>query len=122
MCCSGVGNNKYDIARRFQRYFRALHCPTRWEIIRIIGEEKKGSGEILEGLKKAGESLARSSLYYHLSELEEAGVIEMSGYRERGGGAPEKIWKLKTREIRVDLLEDHPKQNNKDKENYDEET
>jgi len=88
----------------FQKYFRALHCPTRWEIIRIIGEEEKGSGEILEELKDAGESLARSSLYYHLSELEEAGIIEMVRYREEGGGAPEKLWKLKTREIKIDLL------------------
>ena len=111
MCCNGGGCGKHGKARRLQRYFRALHCPTRWEIIRIIGEEEKGSGEILEGLKVAGEGLARSSLYYHLSELEDAGIIEMAGYRELGGGAPEKVWKLKTREIRVDLLEDHPKQN-----------
>ena len=62
-------------ARKFQRYFRALHCPTRWEIIRIIGEDEKGSGEILEGLRNVGEGLARSSLYYHLSELEEAGAL-----------------------------------------------
>jgi DNA-binding transcriptional ArsR family regulator len=98
-----------------------LHCPTRWEIIRIIGEEEKGSGEILDGLKAAGESLARSSLYYHLSELENAGIIEMARYRELGGGAPEKVWKLKTREIRVDLLEDHAEQNRENKASHDEE-
>jgi len=56
-------------------------------------------------LRKEGEGLARSSLYYHLSELEEAGIIEMARYREEGGGAPEKVWKLKTREIKIDLLE-----------------
>jgi DNA-binding transcriptional ArsR family regulator len=106
LCCNGVGSGELSKARRFQRYFRALHCPTRWQIIRIIGEEEKGSGEILNGLKEAGESLARSSLYYHLSELEEAGIIEMARYREVGGGAPEKVWKLKTREIEVDLLSD----------------
>ena len=106
MCCNGGGCGELGKTRRFQRYFRALHCPTRWEIIRIIGEEEKGSGEILEGLKDAGESLARSSLYYHLSELEEAGIIEMAKYREVGGGAPEKVWRLKTRAIRVDLLSD----------------
>ena len=98
-----------------------MHCPTRWEIIRIIGEEEKRSGEILDRLKEAGDSLARSSLYYHLSELEDAGIIEMAGYRELGGGAPEKIWKLKMREIRVDLLEDHPKQNRENKANHSEE-
>ena len=92
------------MTRRFQQYFRALHCPTRWTIISIIGEEEKGSGEILEGLRAGGESLAQSSLYYHLSELEKTGIIEHSGYREEGGGAPEKLWKLKTREIKIDLL------------------
>ena len=109
MCCNGGGCGELSKARRLQKYFRALHCPTRWEIIRIIGEEEKGSGEILEGLKEAGESLARSSLYYHLSELDEAGIIEMARYREVGGGAPEKVWKLKTREIKVDLLSDTEK-------------
>ena len=100
MCCGELGK-----ARRFQRYFRALHCPTRWTIIRLIGEGEKGSGEIFEGLKEAGEGLARSSLYYHLSELEDAELIETVRYREVGGGAPEKIWRLKMREIRIDLLE-----------------
>ena len=109
MCRGGDGCSEVSRARQFQKYFRALHCPTRWAIIRIIGEEEKGSGEILEGLKDAGESLARSSLYYHLSELEEAGIIEMARYREEGGGAPEKIWKLKTREIKIDLLGDTEK-------------
>jgi DNA-binding transcriptional ArsR family regulator len=104
MCCSGGGCGKRGKARRFQRYFRALHCPTRWAIIRVIGDEERGSGEILDGLKAAGESLARSSLYYHLSELEKTGIIEQSGYREEGGGAPEKLWKLVTREIKIDLL------------------
>jgi hypothetical protein len=28
-----------------------------------------------------------------------------TGYKEEGGGAPEKIWKLKTREIKIDLLD-----------------
>ena len=106
MCCGGRGCGGHGKTRRFQRYFRALHCPTRWSIIRVIGDSEKGSGEILEGLNKAGERLARSSLYYHLSELEDAGVIEMAGYREAGGGAPVTVWNLKTREIRVALLAD----------------
>ena len=104
MCCNGYRD--LDKARRFQMYFRALHCPIRWMIIRIIGDEEKSSGEILEGLRRAGEGLARSSLYYHLSELEEAGIIELAGYREEGGGAPEKVWRLKTKEIHVNFLED----------------
>ena len=107
MCGEGCGGCKTKESSKFYRYFRALHCPTRWTIIHIIGEEEKGSGEILEELEEHGESLARSSLYYHLSELESADIIEMATYREAGGGAPEKVWKLKMREIRVDLLEDY---------------
>jgi len=93
---------------RFQKYFRALHCPTRWIIIRLIGNEVKSTNEIFEGLTETGEGLSRSGLYYHLSELEKAGIIELAEYREVGGGAPEKVWRLKTKEIRINLLTDLP--------------
>ena len=93
---------------KFQKYFRALHCPTRWTIIRLIRNETKSTKEIFEGLKEAGEGLSRSGLYYHLSELEEASIIEMAEYREVGGGAPEKVWRLKTKEIKINLLKDLP--------------
>ena len=103
-----VRNDPADLEKTslFQKYFRALHCPIRWVIIRIIGEGEKSSGEILDELRGEGEELARSSLYYHLSELEKSDIIELSKYRETGGGAPEKIWRLKTREINIDLLKD----------------
>ncbi len=105
MLCSNRCNG-YDLKEfnKFQKYFRALHCPTRWTIIRLIGNEAKSTGEIFDGLAEAGEGLSRSGLYYHLSELEEAGIIELAEYREVGGGAPEKVWKLKTKEIKVNLL------------------
>ncbi|MGD2201423.1 MAG: winged helix-turn-helix domain-containing protein [Candidatus Bathyarchaeota archaeon] len=106
MCCRDSGCAEFEKDMRFQNYFRALHCPSRWRIIRIIGEEKMGTGEIMDGLRESGETLARSSLYYHLSELEKAGIIEMAGYREEGGGAPEKTWRLKTTQIRINLLND----------------
>jgi DNA-binding transcriptional ArsR family regulator len=93
---------------KFQKYFRALHCPTRWTIIRLIGEETRSTNEIFQGLKEVGESLSKSGLYYHLSEMEEAGIIELAEYREVGGGAPEKVWKLKTKEIKINLLADLP--------------
>jgi DNA-binding transcriptional ArsR family regulator len=96
----------YDVQEfnKFHKYFRALHCPTRWTIIRLIDNETKSTGEIFEGLTEAGEGLSRSGLYYHLSELEKAGIIELAEYREVGGGAPEKVWRLKTKEIKVNLL------------------
>ena len=97
---------------KFQQYFRALHCPTRWIIIRLIGDSTKSTNEIFEGLQKSGEGISRSGLYYHLSEMEKADIIELAEYREVGGGAPEKVWKLKTKEIRINLLTDLPEVSN----------
>lgn len=68
-------------------------------IIRLIGDKAKSINKIFERLEEAGEGLSRSGLYYHLSELEEAGIIELAEYREVGGGAPEKVWRLKIKEI-----------------------
>ena len=51
-----------------------------------------------------GEKLSSAGLYYHLSELKNAGIIEVVEYREEGGGAPEKIWRLKKKKITIDLL------------------
>lgn len=109
MCGDGCEGCCSQEVSRFQKYFRALHCPTRWMIIRLLGDEARSTNEIFEGLKEAGERLSRSGLYYHLSELEEAGIIELAEYREVGGGAPEKVWRLKTKQIRINLLTDLPK-------------
>lgn len=106
--CGGYGGCDLREFGKLQNYFKALHCPTRWIIIRLIGDEAKSTDEIFEGLKEAGEGLSRSGLYYHLSELEKAGIIELAEYREMGGGAPEKIWRLKTKEIKINLLSDLP--------------
>jgi len=106
MCGNNSNHYGVDKVKRMQKYFRALHCPTRWQIIDVIGREEKTTGEILEGLREKGIGLARSSIYYHLSALADSGIIAVSGYREKGGGAPEKIWQLETTEITIDLLED----------------
>ena len=108
MCSERCGGHNANAPSKFHMYFRALHCPTRSTIIRLIGDETKSTNEIFEGLKKAGEHLSKSGLYYHLSEMEQAGIIELAEYREVGGGAPEKAWKLKTKEIKINLLTDLP--------------
>lgn len=86
-------------------FLRALAGP-RWLILRIIGDKEKSTSEIYQELvTRYGAPIPRSLLYYHLSELERLGVIEMVGYRETGkGGAPEKVWKLKVRKIVIDIL------------------
>ncbi len=80
-----------------------VYSEPRWSIIKIIGDETKGTNEIYEELQKKSLGMPRSTLYYHLSSLENEGIIEMAGYREEGGGAPEKLWKLRVRKICIDL-------------------
>ena len=108
MCGKGCRGYNAKEPSKFHRYFKALHCPTRWTIIRLIANGTKSTNEIFEGLKKTGSNLSKSGLYYHLSEMEQAGIIELAEYREVGGGAPEKAWKLKTKEIKINLLTDLP--------------
>lgn len=88
-----------------EKHIKALHCPTRWSIIRFIGDGKKSTKEIYQHLTEEGERLTPSGLYYHLSELKGAGIINVAEFKEEGRGAPEKIWKLKTKRLVIDLLE-----------------
>jgi len=90
--------------RRLRNFVRALRFPTRWLIIEYIGESSRSTGEIYGHLVEKGEQITKSGLYYHLSELRNADIIEVAQYVEEGGGAPEKVWKLKTKKIVIDLL------------------
>jgi DNA-binding transcriptional ArsR family regulator len=85
-------------------YSRALHCPTRWKIIHFLGEDERSTGEIREYLEGSNHSTGEQNLYYHLSELSSVGIIELARYREEGGGAPEKVWKLSVEKITINLL------------------
>jgi len=91
--------------QELQKYMRALHCPTRWVIIDFIGRGGRETREIYEHLLARGERMSPSGLYYHLAELKSAGIVDVAEYREEGGGAPRKVWKLKTEKIVIDLLE-----------------
>ena len=81
-----------------------VYSEPRWSIIKVIDSKTKGTNEIYDELQKKGLEMPRSTLYYHLSALQDAGIIEMAGYREEGGGAPEKLWKLKVKKICADLI------------------
>lgn len=83
---------------------KALHCPTRWAIITIIGKGKVKTKEIRQNLKNKGYDLSKPGIYYHLSELKDAGIIEVSSYVEEGRGAPEKKWKLAKEKIEINLV------------------
>jgi len=88
-----------------RKFGKALRFRTRWTIIEYIGNGKKSSNQIYHHLIKKGEKLTKPGFYYHLSKLKNAEIIEVAEYVEEGCGAPEKIWKLKTKKIIIDLLE-----------------
>ncbi|MCF7891037.1 helix-turn-helix domain-containing protein [Candidatus Bipolaricaulota bacterium] len=102
-CCTGRGEHRKRL-EKLKGLAKALHGPPRWDIIEIIGEEEVTTGVIREKMKEKDYELSRPGLYYHLSELKDAGIIEVSGYLEEGRGAPEKKWTLKRRKIEIDLL------------------
>ena len=83
---------------------KPLMAEPKRSIIKILSEGVKGTNEIYRALQERGLNMPRSTLYYHLSALEDMGIIEMAGYREVGGGAPEKLWKLRVRRIGIDLV------------------
>lgn len=89
---------------KFRQIALALRFPTRWYIIEFIGEGTRSTGDIYDHLLKNGEELSKSGLYYHLSALKKASIIEVAGYIEEGGGASEKVWKMRTGKIVFDLL------------------
>lgn len=105
MCMQGVCRGNEGQGERLRTLLRALHCSTRWVIIECIGEGAKSTKEIQECLRAHEEVMTAPCLYYHLAELKKAGILGVSGYKEEGGGAPEKIWSLKSRHIVIDLLE-----------------
>ena len=83
---------------------KPLMAEPKRSIIRTLSESVRGTNELYQALQERGLNMPRSTLYYHLSALEDMGIIEMAGYREVGGGAPEKLWKLKVRKIGIDLV------------------
>lgn len=87
------------------KYARALHCPTRWRIIELLSAGPAATSKIASRIKRGGRGMGRPNLYYHLSELQEAGIIEVAEYREEGRGAPEKVWRLAIDKLIINLKE-----------------
>ncbi|MDI3502434.1 MAG: hypothetical protein PWR09_559 [Archaeoglobi archaeon] len=97
----GIKSRNFE---NFRRIMKALHCPTRWMIIECLKDGAKSTKEILDCLLKKDEAITLTGLYYHLSELRNAGIIEIAGYKEEGGGAPQKVWRLKVRKVEISLV------------------
>ncbi|MCS7365174.1 MAG: winged helix-turn-helix domain-containing protein [archaeon GB-1867-035] len=105
-CKHGMNLIKQEKLQETLKIFKALHCPIRWIIIKSLTSGELTTNEIFNLLKNIGEDISKSALYYHLSELRDAGIIELAEYREVGKGAPEKVWKLKIKGIKINFLED----------------
>ncbi|MBS3782448.1 MAG: helix-turn-helix transcriptional regulator [Candidatus Thermoplasmatota archaeon] len=103
-CCDKPKERAEKRISKLQGLAKALHCPTRWDIIDIIGTGTAKTKEIKKGMKEKGYDITQSGLYYHLSELREAGIIEVDKFLEEGRGAPEKIWKLSKKKIEIELV------------------
>lgn len=86
-----------------QKYIKVLSCPCRWKIIDIIKDKEKSTKDIYKALKLKGENFTMQGLYYHLAELKSADIIDVHEYDDTGQGAPEKIWKLRTKQIKINL-------------------
>ena len=109
----------------FSTYAKALHCPSRWMVVDLLRSGPKSSEEIFQLLKEKVESrdkspnecngecgngikkfLSKPSFYYHLRELESAGIIELHEYKSNDKRkAPEKVWRLKIDKFFVKLNE-----------------
>lgn len=99
-------NESFRSVKEAMMLVKSLLVEPRKNIIEILSKGVRSTNEIYEKLKNSGIDLPKTTLYYHLSNLEDMGIIEMAGYREpKGGGSiPEKTWKLKVRRIGIDIV------------------
>ena len=102
-------------------YIKALHCQIRWVLIDVLRDGPKSSDEIFTHLKSVSEKmdddvqchgmcgkgdfkdLKKSSLYYHLRELEKVGIITADYKPSKSKRAPEKVWKLNMEKLTINL-------------------
>ena len=85
-------------------FMRALHCPTRWDIIKILQNGSKSSDEIY-GIVSKESKMQKPAFYYHLRELEAVGIIGLDEYKASDKKrAPEKVWKLLIKELKLNFM------------------
>ena len=102
-------------------FIKALHCHIRWVILDILKDGPKSSDEIFTFLKDMDKKenkdnicrrtcnkgdfkdLKKASLYYHLRELENVGIIEADYQPSESGRAPEKVWKLNLEKLVINF-------------------
>jgi len=112
-----------------EKYIKALHCDIRWAIIEFLRDGPRSSDEIFKEMEKEDgvlirilkkkhsnhctgqcnhnitKNLKKPSLYYHLRELEEVGIIELANYKPSPEKrAPEKVWKLNVEKLTINFM------------------
>jgi DNA-binding transcriptional ArsR family regulator len=111
-----------------EEYIKALHCPIRWDIIKILKDAPKTSNQIYRTLTKTQKinensqkqvkekschemcfhanhkHLKKPTLYYHLRELESTEIIEgKKKIDEKGNMLKVKEWKLNLKTLIINL-------------------
>jgi len=82
---------------------RALQAPARLSIIKCLSQGPKPSSAVYTELRNGGfSSMERSTFYYHVFVLKEAGLIYEQG-QIMGAGKPEKVWALSSDTVIIDL-------------------
>jgi|GEM_PF-6284098 len=77
-----------------QKALEALECEPRRSILALLADGPLASGDIYRGLLSMGtQTKEKSTFYYHLSKLREAGLIRVRNTLE-GAGKPERVWEL----------------------------
>lgn len=73
--------------KRWQGVHKALADPLRIRIVETLWETPRSAGELAEYL-----GVPADRLYYHLRQLEQAGLIEVAEYRRLARGKVERIY------------------------------
>ncbi len=76
---------------------KALLSSQRWEILKILAEQPNYSAQIANQLK-----IHEQRVYYHMNQLEKAGIIEVVKREERGG-AIAKFYRVKDYAFAIEL-------------------
>jgi len=93
------GHNLPERMRSIRKYIHALHCHTGGISSIASALARKVPRRYTRSLMLGEAGMTFAGLYYHLSALKGAGIIEVASYRETKGAIPEKVWKLKTTKL-----------------------
>lgn len=77
-----------DPARVWRGVHRALGDPLRIRLFQSLWQGPRSAKELSDEV-----GLPPDRLYYHLRQLQQAGIVEVAGYRELPGGKTERVYR-----------------------------